>query len=245
MTKRRFQRLKSALSRRQPDLTVVIDNVNKGHNLAAIIRTCDAVGIFEVHAFGSDSTLDHFKHISAGVGKWVYIRFYPTPQPALRRLKQEGFQLLGAHPHPDALDFRQIDYTVPTAIVLGAERFGISEDILPYLDHQIVIPMLGLGRSLNVSVAAGILLYEAQAQRQQKGLYDHPRPLKDYHRILFEWAYPELATYCTQHKLTYPLLDEEGQIQGKINGYNPDYLLAKLKKQKKGRFNRLNPEPQS
>ena len=120
---------------------------------------------------------------------------------------------MAAHLSDTAIDYRDVDYTRPIALVLGTELFGVSDTTLSYVDQQISIPMMGVTQSLNVSVACAIVLYEAQRQRQQAGMYDKRR-LDDstYARQRFEWLHPVLTDYCKRHGLEYPSLDENGDL---------------------------------
>jgi tRNA (guanosine-2'-O-)-methyltransferase len=214
MTPERFTRLRTTLDRRQPDLTVLLDDVHKPHNLSAVLRTCDAVGVYEAHAVWQDTPLPILRHLSAGTGKWVPVRTHRGVAEACAHLRAGGMRILAADTTPEAVDFRSIDYSRPTAILLGAERIGVSGEALSASDGAIVIPMLGLGHSLNVSVAAATVLFEAQRQRLAGGLYRHSRLDPDrYRRTLFEWAYPDLARRYRRDRLPYPPLDEEGFIR--------------------------------
>lgn len=111
------------------------------------------------------------------------------------------------------MDFRGVDLTRPTAIMMGAELHGVSERGLELADAHVVIPMVGMVRSLNVSVATALLLYEAQRQREAAGMYDGSRLApEEFRRILFEWSYPELARRRRQEGRSYPDLDDQGQL---------------------------------
>lgn len=212
MTPQRFQRLKQALQQRQPDLTVLMDNVHKTHNLSAIIRNCDAVGIHEIHAVSAFAFEPH-RTIDSGSRKWVKLQKHQELSAALDSLQQKNMQLLSAHPAPAAADFRDVDYTKPTAIIVGTELYGVSPLALQRCDLLINIPMLGMVDSLNVSVAAALILFEAQRQRQLAGLYQHSRLPRDiFEHTLFEWSHPKLARIYKEKGLAYPPLDENGRV---------------------------------
>jgi len=101
----------------------------------------------------------------------------------------------------------------PTAILVGAELHGVSEEGLRLADSHVVIPMLGMVHSLNVSVATSVLLFEALRQRQAAGMYDTSRlEPADFERRLFEWAYPSLAAWRRREGRPYPALDSDGQL---------------------------------
>lgn len=217
MTPQRYQKLRQVLDSRQPDLTVLLDNVHKPHNFSAILRSCDAVGVFEAHAVWQDPTLRPSRLTSSGTGKWVGIRTHPDIDSAAAALHGLGFQLVAAHPEEGALDYRDIDYTVPTALVLGAELQGLSERVLEHTESRVCVPMMGMAASLNVSVAAATILFEAQRQRAAANLYAESRLEKErYEQTLFEWAHPVVARYCRRHGFDYPELDGEGEIVGPL-----------------------------
>ncbi len=213
MTPERFARLDAVLARRQPDLTVYAENLHKPRNFSAMVRSCDAVGINEMHVLpNADDLRKHWK-TSQGAEKWMRIRTHSSSDDACTHLKTNGFQLVAAHLSDEAVDFRELDYTRPIALVLGTELFGVSDTTLSYVDLQISIPMMGVTQSLNVSVACAIVLYEAQRQRQAAGMYDRCR-LDDatLARQRFEWLHPVLADYCQRHGLDYPALDDTGEL---------------------------------
>lgn len=213
MRPQRFARLSGILDRRQPDLTVLTDNVHKAHNISAIVRTCDAVGVLEVHAVWPDPSFRVEPTSASGTQRYVPVRAHQDLGSAFDHLAQRPFQIVAAHPDPRAIDFRQVDFRRPTAVLLGSERDGLSAEARERVETFIAIPMLGAVASLNVSVAAAIILFEAQRQRLEAGFYDAPRLTGEVRdRILFEWAYPKLAEFCRRKRIAYPRLDEDGTL---------------------------------
>jgi len=214
MTARRFQKINQVLSRRQPDLTVVMDNVNKLHNLAAIVRTCDAVGIGDVWAVAESDDIRLKQKAASGTGKWVSVHVGGSIDQVCARLKRRGARLLAAHFDSKARHFRDVDYTQSLAIVVGAELYGVSDRAVALADGTIRIPMAGMAQSLNVSVATALILFEAQRQREAAGYYDdRPRLAPDdVKRMRFEWMHPRVARYCREKQIAYPHMDENGQI---------------------------------
>ncbi|NTU68307.1 MAG: tRNA (guanosine(18)-2'-O)-methyltransferase TrmH [Chlorobiaceae bacterium] len=207
----RFHKIRRLLEQRQPDLTLVMDNVNKTHNLAAIIRSCDAVGIPELHAVSYRSSIRTKQHTSAGAHRWLRVGLAESIVPIGEELRRQGMQLLVATYRSDSVDFRTVDYTLPTAIILGEELKGPSEEALSIADKAIYIPMQGMVESLNVSVAAALILFEAQRQRLQAGMYNASRfPRETFDRLLFEYTYPRLARKFREKGYPYPPLDEDG-----------------------------------
>lgn len=216
-TPRRFHRVRDALSRRQPDLTVLLENVGVPRNLAAILRSCDAVGVAEAHAVWPGGRLKISRPASGGNRKWVPVRKHRALVDALACLREKGLRILAAHAAAGAVPFRDVDYTQPTAILLGNEDNGVSAEALAAVDAQVIIPMSGMGVSLNVSVAAALILFEAQRQRLAAGFYDRPRlDPETYRAMLFEWAFPKLAALCRKRGVPYPPLGEDGEILGPL-----------------------------
>jgi len=213
MTPERLQRIQQLLDTRQPDLTVCMEGVHKTHNLAAVVRTCDAVGVSDVHAVWKNEQMRVSGGSAAGSQNWIDVHNYSDTEDAIAKLKSQGMQVLVTNLSDTAVDFREIDYTKPTAIILGQEKFGASEKALAMADQDIVIPMVGMVQSLNVSVACSVVLYEAQRQRQLAGMYQQPRLPEDRRqRVLFEGGHPIFAQACQRKGLPYPKIDEEGQI---------------------------------
>jgi len=201
------------LDHRQPDLTVCMEGVHKNHNLAAVVRTADAVGVSDVHAIWKNEQMRVSGGSAAGSQNWIDVHNYSATEDAIAELKKQGMQVLVTNLSDSAVDFREIDYTKPTAIILGQEKFGASEKALELADQDIIIPMVGMVQSLNVSVACSVVLYEAQRQRQAAGLYNKPSISHERRqRILFEGGHPIFAKACQRKGLPYPAIDDDGQI---------------------------------
>jgi len=208
MISQRYKRLKQVLDRRQPDLTVLMENVHKAHNLAAIIRSCDAVGALEAHAVSSHKNIRMRQKAASGSSKWVRLNLHPTLDQAVEFLKHTNHQIIAVHIDEHAMDYKQVNFVQPTALLMGQELDGLTESAIALADKTIQIPMLGMVESLNVSVATALILYEAMEQRQKAGLYDNCR-IDDvrYQQILFEWAYPRMAKLLSSKGKAYPVID--------------------------------------
>lgn len=219
MTPERYAKIMRVLSRRQPTLTVLMDQVNKPHNLSAIIRTCDAVGVLEAHAVApkggklAEFEGHTFEATSGSAHKWVTVNRHQDAAQAVRDLQAQGVQVLATHLSQRSVDYRDADYTRPTCVLLGAEKWGVGDEAADAADGNIIIPMFGMVQSLNVSVAAATILFEAQRQRLAAGMYATPQltPQALADRA-FEWAYPDLAPAYRERGEAYPALDEHGQI---------------------------------
>lgn len=215
MTPQRYARIREMLTARQPDLTVCMEQVHKPHNVSAVIRTADAVGVHQIHAVWPTDRMRTLVSSAAGSNSWVQVQTHKTITNAVTCMKSQGMQVLATHLSDHAVDFREIDYTRPTCILLGQEKTGITPEALALADRDIIIPMAGMVQSLNVSVASALILYEAQRQRQNAGMYHRDTCMLDddeQQRLLFEGGYPVLANVAKRKGLPRPALDETGQI---------------------------------
>ena len=217
---RRFERIKNVLNCRMKNLTVLVEAVNKPHNLSAILRTCDAAGVFEANFISEKDKVKTFNSTAQGSQKWVKLNNHETTISAVSELKKKGFKLYGTTLNEKSTDYRNFDYSKNTCFVLGAEKWGLSDQLISKVDESIFIPMSGMVQSLNVSVAASILLFEAIRQRESKSLL----PLKgeglsaeEYEKTLFEWSYPELASIYRKSGNKYPKINQYGEINEVVN----------------------------
>ncbi|MBH2731837.1 tRNA (guanosine(18)-2'-O)-methyltransferase TrmH [Serratia marcescens] len=215
MSPERYARICEMLATRQPDLTVCLEQVHKPHNVSAIIRTADAVGVHQVHAVWPTTRMRTLVSSAAGSNSWVSVKTHRSIGDAVGHLKAQGMQILATNLSARAVDFRDVDYTRPTCVLLGQEKTGITEEALALADQDIVIPMIGMVQSLNVSVASALILYEAQRQRQNAGLYRRDNSMLDeeeQQRLLFEGGYPVLANVAKRKGLPRPQINEQGQV---------------------------------
>lgn len=193
LNEKRLDRIDHVLSKKQPELQVMLDNVHSSQNLSAIIRSADAVGVLDIYYTTKENkSLRIHKTITQGAHRWTHrYRMHDEGKVAfLKEKKEQGFQVVVTHLEERAVSFREVDYTKPTLLVMGNEKEGVSDEIVKLADELIVIPMQGMVQSLNVSVATGLILYEAQRQLEDAGRYDtsaltHERKEK----IKAEWIY--------------------------------------------------------
>jgi tRNA (guanosine-2'-O-)-methyltransferase len=213
MSPERYLRINQMLDKRQPDLTVIMENVHKNHNLSAVVRSADAVGVHEMHAVWLTKKARLSGGTALGSQNWVKIHNHRSMDDAISTVREQGMQVVVTHLSEHSVDFRDIDYTKPTAILLGQEKYGVTERALAQADHHVMIPMVGMVQSLNVSVAGAVMFYEAQRQRELAGMYQSPQmSAQERHRVLFEGGHPLYAKACKRKGIAYPELDESGQI---------------------------------
>ena len=214
MTPARFAKIKTVLRCRQTSLTLVTDGVHKTQNLSAILRTADAAGLNKIHvALADTEQYQLHRRASGGAGRWVDVDIHNSSEQAVMQLRNDGFTICAAHLSDQAVNYRDYDFCQPTAIVMGAEKPGISMAIAAEADHHLIIPMFGMVESYNVSVAAAVILNEAVQQRIENDLYNHTQLDPEiFNQKLFRWSYPKLADFCDSNNIPYPALDEDGGI---------------------------------
>lgn len=174
MTPERAARIKSVLSHRQGGLVVVIENVHDPHNIAAVMRTCDAVGVQDIFVL-NNSIAPHKKFArssSASAVGWLTIHQFDDTAACMKAVKELCDEIYATHLGAESKSLYQLDLTKRVALVFGNEREGITAECLQHCTGNFIIPQTGMVRSLNISVACAITLYEALRQRQQAGYYD-------------------------------------------------------------------------
>ncbi len=173
---RRKNKIFNVLEQRQPDLTVVMENIHDPHNVSAMLRSSDAVGIYEVNLVYTTTKYPKIgSKSSSSANKWIGRRKFSSIPECYQQLRKEGFQILATRLDENAKQLYEFDLTLPTAFVFGNEHEGVSDDAALLADATVYIPMMGMIQSLNVSVACAVTIYEALRQRIQKGYYSNPR----------------------------------------------------------------------
>ncbi len=190
LTPERLAKITAAVKARQFSLRVVLENIHDPHNVSAIFRTCDAVGVPKVNLL---YTIEEFPKISktssASSRKWVEYEKCSDTEKCFLNLKKEGFKIIATALTGKAKNLYDFDLTGKVAIVMGNEHRGVSEEVLKYADDVLYIPMRGMIQSLNVSVATAVILYEAQRQRALKGMYDKSELTEsELEKMIEEWA---------------------------------------------------------
>jgi tRNA (guanosine-2'-O-)-methyltransferase len=177
MTPERYERLTTVLNKRQPDLTVVLENVFDPHNISAVMRTCDAVGIQDIFVL-NHKIAPHRKwgaKSSSSAHKWLTIHQYTDAVECFTALRKRYKKIYATHLSTDAVGLHELDLTEPVALIFGNEHSGVSEEIVAMADGNFLIPQVGIIKSLNISVACAVTLYEAYRQKKNAGHYDAPR----------------------------------------------------------------------
>ncbi len=194
MTPERYARLTSVLNKRQPDITVVLENVFDPHNISAVMRTCDAVGIQDVYILNTKIP-PHKKwgyRSSSTAAEWLTIHQFTNAEQCFLELRKNYKKIYATHLSQNATTLHELNLTEPVALVFGNESFGVSEEILLLTDGSFIIPQAGIIKSLNISVACAITLYEAYRQKNIAGHYDTCKLSNEqYKNLSIEWGIKE------------------------------------------------------
>lgn len=189
----RREKVEKVLKKKQPDLTLVFENVTNPHNIYAITRTCDSMGILDIHAvYNENQTMPKpqksGKKSSSSGTKWININRHSNIENCVNGLKEEGFIICCTDLREDSVSIYDFDFTQKLALIVGNERYGVSENVAKLSDYNLYIPMIGMIRSLNVSVATAVILYEAFRQRRNAGMYNGIRLTEnEYQKLYEEW----------------------------------------------------------
>ena len=177
VTPERAEKLRRALERKQPTLTIVLENVHDPHNVSAVLRSCDAVGVVEVYLIynGRQKFPDLGERSSASAKKWIDIHQFTNPEDCFAALRKSGYRIFTTHMASNAVSLYSLDLTERVALVFGNEHSGVSEEALALADGNFLIPQVGMIQSLNISVACAVSLFEASRQRWKDGMYDAPQ----------------------------------------------------------------------
>ncbi len=189
-TEKRLEKITRAVKARQHSLRVVLENIHDPHNVSAIFRSCDAVGVPKVSLLYNNEEFPKVSKVtSASAYKWVEKERFNTAEECYESLRKEGYKIYASLLSEDAKDLFELDLTEKVALVLGNEHRGVSVEAAEKADERFYIPMRGMIQSLNVSVATAVTLYEAQRQRMQKGMYENSElPDEQIENIIDEWC---------------------------------------------------------
>jgi tRNA (guanosine-2'-O-)-methyltransferase len=195
MTPEREERIRAVLDKRQENLVVVLENVTDPHNISAVLRTCDAVGVQDVYVL--NTRIPRHKKwgakSSSSAADWLTVRQYDDAAECLDAVRSQADRIYTTHLGSDSILLHDLKLTGRIALVFGNEHSGVSDEIRRFSDGNFIIPQVGIIRSLNISVACAVTLYEAYRQRNAAGQYDRQGLSPDrYQQLLTAWSRGQL-----------------------------------------------------
>lgn len=193
MLENRVKRVQEVLAKRQHYPGILLENVFDPHNVSAVMRTCDSVGIMQIHTLQTQSPPHHLGGFRSSAGSWKWIKLieHTERESCIRNLKNQYGKMIAAHFSVNAVSYLDFDFTQPHVLVFGNEQKGCSDTILEQCDEYINIPQVGMANSLNISVACAVILYEAFRQKLAVGHYQTPQLSEEERFQLYsEWTDP-------------------------------------------------------
>lgn len=201
MTEQRLQKIEKVLLNRQAHLGVVTENVHDPHNIFACMRTCDSVGIQDVHIIQTEmkTRKGWGTKSSSSANKWLSIHQYDNVEDCFDALRETYDVVYATHLNAKAVSLYEVDFTQKIAVVFGNEKDGLSDEVLKKCDGNFVIPQVGMISSLNISVACAVTVYEAYRQRLAAGFYEKQNlDTQEYEALLKKWITSKYAKESPQ-----------------------------------------------
>src|ERR1700722_9130169 len=191
MTPERKERITNVLNKRQGNITVVLENVFDPHNISAVMRTCDAIGMQEIYVLNTKIP-KHKKwgaKSSSSAAKWLTIHQFTNAENCFSELRNKYNKIYATHLETNSISLYEIDFTQKIALIFGNEHDGMSEEIRNLSDGNFIIPQVGIIKSLNISVACAVTLYEAFRQKNIAGNYEKRNLPEEQYEVLFnQWS---------------------------------------------------------
>jgi len=195
MTPERTNKLINVLLRRQANITVVMENVHDPHNISAVMRTCDAVGIQDIYILNTKIPR-HKKwgsKSSSSAAKWLTVHQYTDAETCFAHLRKYYHRIYATQLSSDAISLFDIDFTKSIALIFGNEHDGVSREIKNMADASFMIPQVGIIQSLNISVACAATIYEAFRQKKIAHHYDRASLTEQrINKLMTEWGGEEV-----------------------------------------------------
>lgn len=195
MTPERTKKLLNVLNKRQGNLTVVMENVQDPHNISAVMRTCDAVGIQDIYIL--NTKIPRHKKFgtksSSSALKWLTIHQFTNNEECFEALRKKYSTILTTHLSSDAVSLHEINFAQSIALVFGNEHEGVTDEVRAMADGNFIIPQMGIVQSLNISVACAVSLYEALRQKNIAGHYNQSTlPQQRIDELLVKWGFDDM-----------------------------------------------------
>lgn len=187
ITPERKERFEKILRKRTKYVTVAIEDVFQLHNTSAVIRSCEVFGIQEAHVIEDRFGKRLDKNIAMGAEQWVDVKRYSSTQNCLEKLREDGYQIIATTPHNDSCLLENFKLDAKSALFFGTEKEGLSQAVLDNADGFLKISMVGFTESLNISVAAAIILQQLRTQLDDSSIQWHLTEIEKLEKML-DWT---------------------------------------------------------
>ena len=168
LTLDRRQKIDRVVEERTFNICAVLENIYDRGNASAVMRSAEALGIGSVHSIELSDKLKESQRTTAGADKWVELTRWKTTKDCVLNLKQQGYQIIVTHLDSTSKNISEVDFSKPSAIVLGNEKEGVSPEMIAAADHRVILPMVGFVQSYNISVAASLCFYHIYMDRVRR-----------------------------------------------------------------------------
>jgi tRNA (guanosine-2'-O-)-methyltransferase len=198
ITERRYERIHEVVQQRTRYITVVLEDIFQTHNASAVLRTCDCLGIQDVHAIENRNLLQVNPEVALGASKWLSLHEYREPGArnelvALEALRKAGYRIVATTPHKQGVMLPDFDlHAGKTALLFGTELTGLSTSLIEQADEYLAVPMVGFTESFNISVTAGIILYQLSASLRSSDI-NWKLSRKEQQALETEWVKGTIA----------------------------------------------------
>jgi len=187
LTERRKNLFEEVISKRTRHFTIATEDVYQLHNTSAVMRSCDVFGIQDLHVIEEKVSKKIDREIAMGAQKWVNIDRHNTTKECINNLKENGYQIIATTPHNNSAELKDFDISKKSAFFFGKEKEGLSDIVLDAADGYLKIPMYGFTESLNISVAAAIILQTLVSKLKDSDI-DWELSEQEKNQIRLHWA---------------------------------------------------------
>ena len=204
VSEKRKATFQKVLEERTRHFTVVLEDIYQPHNTSAVVRSCDIFGVQDVHIIQNKYSSKVSRHVAKGSQKWLSMHKYDqeanNTQNCLETLRNDGYQIISTTPHNESCMLHEFDITKKSAFVFGVEKEGVSEFTMNQSDGFLKIPMVGFTESLNISVAAAIILQDITTKLRASNL-DWQLAASEKEQLYFEWVQKSIKSIqkITEH----------------------------------------------
>lgn len=196
LTEGRQKKIQEVVKKRCFNCAVVLENIYDRGNASAVMRSAEALGFARIHMIELGDKFKESQRTTAGADKWLELKKWKSTNECVKDLKRQGQQVVVTHLAESSVDISEIDFTKPSALVLGNEKAGVSEEIIANADACVALPMQGFVQSYNISVAAALCFYHIFRDRMNRQGFHGDLNEKQQEILMAHYALRTLDTSC-------------------------------------------------